>query len=457
MSAGAENTGLPPVTEVIKPPTVSEVGQPPASLADNLEKMTEVNPHQALKNLANNSPLDPNLIIDAQGTAPINEAPGIPAVGSLTEVTDQSPKSAQPQPEQDIGPTSGVQSEGVQQPQPESTDQKSVPKQQDTTEAEKPADVGLLSEKGQVKAEIETPSTMQKEGTETPESRQQRITELQKKITDGTVTPDELKEYRNLKQQENPEVRRKVLKEKILKGDFTDEVAAEFIELLKSEGRQEENHNPQAELEKINQEIEELGVKILRGEGDRVENIVRLQQLRYKALGVKPEISEERARQLVRDVLNPDRSISRKTTKEIALQREIKRKLEQLMALEMQVLMAPQRLKALKRKAEEIKNKIAVTEEQTKGVIGMNNEKTFEERMKLYPLYMQLANVKAEIVNTKMAIPILIGQYKDIMQYVRRKLGITNVFTAFLEWAEAKLFKTAIDLYVDNASLADTE
>lgn len=93
MSVGAKDTGLSPVAEVIKPPTVSEVGQPPASLADNLEKMTEVNPHQALESLANNLPPAPNLIIDAKGTekyvSPINEASGIPAVSSLTEATNQ--------------------------------------------------------------------------------------------------------------------------------------------------------------------------------------------------------------------------------------------------------------------------------------------------------------------------------------------------------------------------------
>jgi len=127
------------------------------------------------------------------------------------------------------------------------------------------------------------------------------------------------------------------------------------------------------------------------------------------------------------------------------------------MALELKILVIPQQLEALKKQAEEIKGKIDEIEREIHGVDIFNNEQMFKKRMDRYSFYMQLANVKAAILQTRLAAPILIAEYKDTMQYVRRKLGVTHGFPALLEWLDAKLNKTAIDLYVEGMSYSTEE
>jgi len=476
-------TGLAKGAEVAKvATTVAEAAKPAAGLANTLEAAAAVNPHQAIANLAGT----PNLILDAKGTEvfipPIAKAPVDPNIAPPVEGVGKGATGLEgTRVAERVAEAAKVETPGVPKPQAETTTPQApagkveaqqpgqtqakpeaAPQQQGDGKKPEAAATTPQQTTEQGKLKTETSTTAQKtEGADakakTAEAQQQRTTELQGKIKNGTATEDELKEYRGLKKQEDPEVRRQALEKKILDGDFTDAEAAEWKKLSsKGEAGKENPQKPkETEAEQIKKEMEELGVKILRGDGDRAENMAKLQQLRDKADGLKPQMLEERAKQLVNSVLNPDKSTLLKTAKEIAIQREIKAKLEQLMALEMQVLMAPQRLEALKRQGEQIKGQIAAVERETQGMTDMSNEQTFKKRMDRYSLYMQLTNVKAAMVQTRAAVPILIGQYKDTMQYVRRKLGVTHGFTAFLEWADAKLNKTAVDLYVDGVSLAD--
>jgi len=321
LATGAEvATGATTIAEVAKAGLEGVNQAAGLGLANTLEKAAAVNPHQAIANLAG----APNLITDAKGTEVF-----IPPVVKPSE----TPNTPSP-----VGPAIGLEGKGVAKPVAAAAEVNApgVPKPQAETiapqsptakvEATQPGETQINPEtakqqpsdekKPEAKATTsQQPTEQGKPKTETtakaqetkeadakikpPEERQQRIEELQKKIEKGTATRDELIEYRNLKGLQT-------LTDKILSGEFTDDDLGKWEELVA--GKENPQEPKETEVEQIRREIEELGIKILRNEGDRVENIVRFQQLWNRANGLKPQMSEERARQLVNSVLNPDKS-----------------------------------------------------------------------------------------------------------------------------------------------------
>ncbi|MBI2420968.1 MAG: hypothetical protein HYV38_02710, partial [Candidatus Levybacteria bacterium] len=147
-------------------------------------------------------------------------------------------------------------------------------------------------------------------------------------------------------------------------------------------------------------------------------------------------MSEKRARELVRRVLNPEDS-GLLGKQELALQREIRAKIERLMALDLYLIAEyPQQQDQLQKASEDTKSAIKVKKRE---VSSGSDEDKLRKRMELYQLYMQLTNVRADRIKLDRAADIMEAEHRDITQYLDRKLGVTNPIMSFVAFADAKV------------------
>ncbi|MBI2032379.1 MAG: hypothetical protein HYT09_01915 [Candidatus Levybacteria bacterium] len=256
----------------------------------------------------------------------------------------------------------------------------------------------------------------------TPE--QLKIMSLEAKIDAGTATSQDLAEFKALTNSQSPEQRLNALKEKIKTGNFNEADAKEYARLTRGEANVEQN------LEQLNKQAEDAMMRILRGEGNLEDNILELHRLKELVDKRAPVMSEERAKELVRRVLNPEDS-GLLGKQELALQREIRAKIERLLIAEY-----PQQQDQLQKASEDTKSAIKVKKRE---VSSGSDEDKLRKRMELYQLYMQLTNVRADRIKLDRAADIMEAEHRDITQYLDRKLGVTNPIMSFVAFADAKV------------------
>lgn len=261
--------------------------------------------------------------------------------------------------------------------------------------------------------------------------------ELQTKIKDGTATADEIKQF----QKKPPAERQKELTEIALKGELTD---AQAEELGKLNDKTPELTVDQAQ-EARDKEVEDLGTKIMEGlsKGEyNEEDIEKFRQLRTEQVLTQQGMSSKDARDITKAALKPEIG-----GRALAQEREIQARLQELAAYEMQLLALPGAISELKAARDKAKADITI-----KG-----NPVDPKGRMELNGLYMQLASIKGQMVQTKYFGVVVQAKYMDTMQYVRRKLGMSKGLSAVVEWAGAKVNNATTQMYLNSVSLNDAD
>ncbi len=273
----------------------------------------------------------------------------------------------------------------------------------------------------------------------TPE---QRRDELAQKVRDGSATQEDFAELNELNTAQRGEARRQELTDRLANGEAL--TSDEFTELstLRSEG------SPTAEAEltpeqKLSQEVEDMGTQLLMDMAKEPKTLEERLALNDKVDAFKGKwaemqmlksgFTEEQARAAMKAAMGAE--VAKGGQKEIALEKEVMKKIQEMRAIEMRLMMIPKMVEGLKKQHETVKDSI-----KRLGPPGVEDSaQMINARQENYAKMNQLARIKSQIVNVKSEESLLQSQHIDTMQYVRRKLGVTSGMEAVGEWVGAKM------------------
>lgn len=283
--------------------------------------------------------------------------------------------------------------------------------------------------------------------------REKRTQELDEKVKNDTATSDELKELRGLKQ--DPEQRRNELKQKASDGTITDQEVDELVKLnSKEDGKQ---LTPEQQLEKLQKDIDDLGTelmtKLANGETltpEDYKKLEKLKELRGQETLVNQGFTPDQARAAIHEALHGKTGGNERQLQAV---KEIQGKIQELMALEVQMLSIPKTVEALRDQRKQVQD--AARGQHSKAESTTNEEQKLQEKGKEYSLYMQIANINAQIVQQKYIVPVLEAKRQDLEQYIRRKVGVTSGWGAVVEWGTAKSRNVATQVGVGVAEEMD--
>lgn len=221
--------------------------------------------------------------------------------------------------------------------------------------------------------------------------------------------------------------------------------------------RPEVSVDPEAEAKNLSQQMEDLGTRMMleisqTGQLNE-EDLAKFQEMRARAGMLTAGFTPEQARNIAKRAMGPELQLRK--NKELRVQKEVSKELQRLMALEMQILTMPKRINELKKQREDLKGRIQ-SQHSSIEASGDPQEQS-RKKMEIYPLYMQLANTKAEIVKARYAISLYKAEYKDVMQHIRRRLGVTGGFGAYMEWAGAKVSIATANTNFEISNLLDSD
>lgn len=201
----------------------------------------------------------------------------------------------------------------------------------------------------------------------------------------------------------------------------------------------------------IDAKIDTMGNEILnkldKGEEVTSEEFLKFQQLQVERAARKNGLSPSETQAFIDSFSNSSEKSKRlKRLEEGGANKEIQKRLQQLMHLEREAASAKQKLVQLEAREREIKDKIKAKNSEIGFFIDPTSPAKLTKRQELYGLMMQAAHIKTQKDNVKYMGAILRADYKNTMQYVRRKLNLAgNPLVSFLEFLDAKVEGLAID------------
>lgn len=292
------------------------------------------------------------------------------------------------------------------------------------------------------------PVTEQNKSQEEAE-RANKVKQLEEAVKNKTATVDQIKELRELKQ--DPEVRRQALEQKALDGTITDQEAQELGNL---NTKTTEKLTPEQQAEELKKQVDELGTRIMdklaNGESITAEDLEQLRDLRAQESLINQGFSPEDSKAVVDAIAKRS---GKESGRQIEAMKEIKDKIQELMSIELQLMSIPKQVDALRKQRKTVQQD--AQKKHQEAASADTEEARLQKKGEEYGLYMQIANINAAIVEQKYKVPLLEARRKDLEQYVRRKLGVTGGFTAFMEWADAKVTNVATEVGVGVAEEAD--
>jgi hypothetical protein len=209
---------------------------------------------------------------------------------------------------------------------------------------------------------------------------------------------------------------------------------------------------------KINKLGTEIHNKLELGKPVSDEEFLQLQKLQMENAARKNGLSPEATKAMVAAMSDPEAMSKRmRNLKEKGMQQEIQKRLAQLMNLERQALGAQEQMKKLEARENDLKDKIKEKNSEIGFYTNPTSPDKLTKRQELYGLMMQQANIKSQKDNLKYMGAILRADYKDTMQYVRRKLGLSNPIVATLEFLDAKFEGIVIDAGVNASQHLDSK
>lgn len=364
------------------------------------------------------------------------------SVGSKTPEVQVNiqPNGAQAEPTSDQPPTAGKGQQEVTStvnPQPEAQ-----VKPVNTLQEQQQGKQSTEGKPGQT-AEPQNEVKASTEQNQSPEQdKASKIKELEEGVKNKTATADQIKQLRELKQ--DPDVRRQTLEQKALDGTITDPEAQELGNL---NTKIAEKLTPEQQTEELKKQADALGTRIMdklaNGESITPEDLEELRNLRAQESLINQGFSAEDSKAVVEAVSGRS---GRESGRQVEAIKEIKDKVQELMSIELQLMSLPKQVDALRKQRKTVQQDAQKKHKEAEGVTS--DEARLQKKGEEYGLYMQIANINGEIVKVKNAVPLLDARRKDLEQYVRRKLGVTGGFTAFMEWASAKVTNVATEVGV---------
>lgn len=187
--------------------------------------------------------------------------------------------------------------------------------------------------------------------------------------------------------------------------------------------------NQMTDQQKTEAQLERTGIKILTGEMPMEQGMAAMQALGEKRLGLPQTMSRTEALKAIKTVM--DRLTAKRGSE---THNAVRDKLNELLAQELQLMQLPATLDRLRNRAEQLRKRIQA-EEKSHG----QNPSNIKDRVRIIGLKGQLNTIIQSAATVRNFYPDLIARYRDNMQWVNRKLGITRGFQALLDWTGAKL------------------
>lgn len=432
-----------------------------SSLTTDLDTKAHVDPHAGLADLAGlDKPSAPPVAdLDLSKVAPpVEQREDKPAAG--VDI-DQAAKIGADSPDA-LTPAAGAVDDKVNVVGDKAkTDQADTGEPAPATTEKVEADTGAATPQAKVEAPTDTkpPEATSSTLSAEDQARQKELVERNSRGELNKAEQGELIEL-NKKDQNGREIQTyNTLQQRIDKGEtLSPAEQAEHARLI--EKHQVEIDKTKS-VDQFKKEADALGEKMTKdlasGNEPSPEDLKRYQELRIQQSLRGNGITAEDASEIIKNLGNLE-ARGLKARRETLLQADIKEKLKELMTLEYQMLAVPQRLKALREQREKVKGQIKQQDTTANFILGdPASPENYQKRMQMYPLYMQLANIKGEVGRIKYAGTVLKAQYKDTMAYVRRKLGVSSPIGAVLEFIDAKAEGFQAEITLELGSLLDSE
>ncbi|HSX08784.1 MAG TPA: hypothetical protein VLF93_01370 [Candidatus Saccharimonadales bacterium] len=243
------------------------------------------------------------------------------------------------------------------------------------------------------------------------------------------------------------QARQQAVREKFQRGEqlsdeeyqaLEDGFAAENPDFKKDVEASKDQDPTEARLEKLGQEIEDLGTDIMFRWANGIEvdqaDLEKFQAMRGEQQLLQVKFTPEQARELVKAALEknggPNERRAEKNSK-------LQQKIQELMTIDMQILAIPKNVDQLRRQRQKV---------QAEARIAHMKANTPEGRQKEYSLYMQIANINEAISSQKYEVVRLGAKRGKLEADVRRATGVSGPMQSVVEFATSRIKSIMVTL-----------
>lgn len=288
------------------------------------------------------------------------------------------------------------------------------------TGQQSPAETKAAQTTGQV--EVKANTTPDAQATE----REKLQTMLDSK---QPMTIEQVTRLRELSR--TPEQQMQTLRDKGIE-NWTEADTQKYAEL--SQGKPAENaQTTEQQMEQVKKDLEVVAEKWLKGEGDQTENMLKLQELRNRADGIKTTAEDKAmAKGFAEAYLKDPKELSKRFAKESQTQKDVREAIQKLMALELQLLNLPKTLEQKRDRRNAVKREESSLRDQLDRSSPTDRAaKTAEWGRKAN----ELAGLRNDIRLLKDGARIINGEKRDLMLLIDTKLGLQGNIRTVFRWA----------------------
>lgn len=272
------------------------------------------------------------------------------------------------------------------------------------------------AKKQQLKTEQQTLIDKRKNGTPLTEDEVNRLGQISKELNELDKDPQAILESALQKAQE---------------GKIDELTPAEKAALTNQEAKQ---LTPEQQLEQVKKDLEEVGRKLMNGEGNQAENFQKLRELQDKVDGVRTSQQDKEDAALFAEMyLKDPRELSKRFAKESETQRQVREEIQKLLALEAQLANMPMIIEKKREEKKRVKEQVDRLRDRMDQATNASDRAA--RTAEWAPKARLLAQLRNEIKLMKDADIITRQERRDLLRSIDGKLGMNKGWRALVRWS----------------------